>query len=132
MTIRLEELAAKWRTILADIRGIRAHVSELQELVQSRTVHHQTRASPPAGRGSCYQHTRRQSSEVFGPRAAEILELQHSTCEFWARCVNMYLQRTTDRANKNSVSLSWGLSREAEAFLGVQDVLRAEEKRRTC
>lgn len=47
--------------------------------------------------GDYHQHTRQKSSDVFGPAAAEIFHLQSSTCEFWTRCVNMYLDRTTDR-----------------------------------
>lgn len=55
----------------------------------------------PKRRDGCRQHTRQQSSEVLGPQAAEIFKLQNSTCEFWARCVNMYLERTTDRMKKS-------------------------------
>ncbi|KAF3769497.1 hypothetical protein M406DRAFT_325004 [Cryphonectria parasitica EP155] len=119
MSIKLEELAANWRTILQDVHGIRAHIHQLQDLVRSREGQSQARASSVSGRSSFNQHTRQKSSEVFGPQAAEILELQHSTCEFWTRCVTMYLERTTDRA-KNSVQRnSASVSTLALSFLST-------------
>lgn len=70
----------------------------------SQQQHRRSRARSPTRHGDYHQHTRQKSSDVFGPQAAEIFQLQTSTCEFWTRCVNMYLERTTDRI-KNSVSL---------------------------
>ncbi|KUI55530.1 hypothetical protein VP1G_02948 [Cytospora mali] len=75
LSIKLEELAGNWRTILSDIQSLQTHIQHLQS-----------------------------SSEVFGPPASEILQLQDSTCEFWRRCVNMYLERTADRIDRTSTT----------------------------
>ncbi|KAJ4424661.1 hypothetical protein N0V82_000589 [Gnomoniopsis sp. IMI 355080] len=108
-SIKLEELAAHWRTILRDIHNIQTHIHHLQEIAALRTAQRpqqrRARTTPnahPHKSNNPYQHTRQQSSEVLGPQSAEIFKLQHSTCEFWARCVNMYLERTTDRIRNSS------------------------------
>lgn len=113
MSIKLEELATHWRTILKDIQTIQTHILHLRDLAETRMAlsssqqhHHHHRNSSHLSssssrqrrqRGDYHQHTRQKSSDVFGPAAAEIFHLQSSTCEFWTRCVNMYLERTTDR-----------------------------------
>lgn len=83
---------------------MQAHIHHLREVADSRASRNQERASAPHQHASYHKHTRQKSSDVFGPPATEILQLQLSTCDFWARCVNMYLERTTNRI-KNSVSL---------------------------
>lgn len=112
MSIKLEELATHWRTILKDINSIQTHILHLRELAETRmasssshpnssSLHlssNDRRLGGGRGReGDYHHHTRQKSSDVFGPAAAEIFQLQTSTCEFWTRCVNMYLERTTDR-----------------------------------
>lgn len=113
MSIKLEELATHWRTILKDINSIQTHILHLRELAETRMAssssHPKNSSSHLSsndrrlgggsrGReGDYHHHTRQKSSDVFGPAAAEIFQLQTSTCEFWTRCVNMYLERTTDR-----------------------------------
>lgn len=113
MSIKLEELATHWRTILRDIHSIQTHIGHLRELSETRVAvqeqqqyerQHQ-RSGSHLSQGDFHHHTRQNSSDVFGPPAGEIFQLQSSTCEFWTRCVNMYLERTTDRI-KNSVSAS--------------------------
>ncbi|PSR78934.1 hypothetical protein BD289DRAFT_109557 [Coniella lustricola] len=134
-SIRLEELATTWRAILRDIHATIHHIHYLQDLAHARPSrtsssfssstsssyfpmsqfhfqdgggHHRGGSNSTnggSGSGSGYSHTRQKSSEVFGPQALEVLELQHSTCEFWARCVSMYLERTTDRARSSTLRL---------------------------
>lgn len=119
LSIKLEELAAHWRTILRDIHNIQTHINHLQEIASS-TQEQRGRTRSPHRRGGHRQHTRQQSSEVLGPQAAEIFKLQNSTCEFWARCVNMYLERTTDRMKK-SVSRPLAVAaREGSLWGGVR------------
>lgn len=103
LSIKLEELAAHWRTILRDIHNIQTHINHLSEIANS-TLEQRGRTKASQKRDSHRRHIRQQSSEVLGPQAAEIFKLQNSTCDFWARCVNMYLERTTDRMKK---SVSW-------------------------
>jgi hypothetical protein len=105
-SIKLEELATTWCAILRDIHATISHIHHLQDLAQARPSKSSSSSSSSsssfpmsqfqfqdvggAGDGAHgYSHTRQKSSEVFGPRALEVLELQHSTCEFWARCVSM-------------------------------------------
>ncbi|POS77467.1 hypothetical protein DHEL01_v204145 [Diaporthe helianthi] len=106
LSIKLEELSTQWRTILRDIQDIQAHIHHLRSVADSRSSRkHMQESTPgrhqPHGNGTHHKHTRQKSSDVFGPPATEILQLQLSTCDFWARCVNMYLERTTNRI-KNS------------------------------
>lgn len=102
LSIKLEELSTQWRTILRDIQDMQAHIHHLRSVAESRESRKQERASGPHQHANYHKHTRQKSSDVFGPPATEILQLQLSTCDFWARCVNMYLERTTNRI-KNSV-----------------------------
>lgn len=102
LSIKLEELSTQWRMILRDIHDMQAHIHCLRSVAESRESLKQERASGPHQHANYHKHTRQKSSDVFGPPATEILQLQLSTCDFWARCVNMYLERTTNRI-KNSV-----------------------------
>lgn len=114
LAIKLEELAGHWRTILIDIQSIQTHIRHLRSVAETRVHRKRARTPPPAfpfpgggeyrgrGRGHDHGHTRQKSSDVFGPPAGEILQLQASTCEFWSRCVNLYLDRTTDRISENN------------------------------
>ncbi|KAG8166052.1 hypothetical protein KVR01_004604 [Diaporthe batatas] len=103
LSIKLEELSTQWRTILRDIQDMQAHIHHLRSVADSRSSRQQDseRTSGLHPHGNYHRHTRQKSSDVFGPPATEILQLQLSTCDFWARCVNMYLDRTTNRI-KNS------------------------------
>lgn len=83
---------------------MQAHIHHLRSVADSRSALKQERAASSHLQVNFHRHTRQKSSDVFGPPATEILQLQLSTCDFWARCVNMYLDRTTDRI-KNSVRL---------------------------
>lgn len=103
MSIKLEELATHWRTIIRDIHNLQTHINHLQELAATNIEQDRSKTPSLYKHDNYHQHTRQKSSEVLGPQAAEIFKLQNSTCEFWARCVNMYLERTTDRI-RNSVS----------------------------
>ncbi|KAJ4391280.1 hypothetical protein N0V93_004897 [Gnomoniopsis smithogilvyi] len=108
-SIKLEELATHWRTILRDIHNIQTHIHHLQEIAASRAAQQRKATmmtASPHKSNNPYQHTRQKSSEVLGPQSAEIFKLQHSTCEFWARCVNMYLERTTDRIRNSTYRLT--------------------------
>ncbi|ROV94501.1 hypothetical protein VSDG_05898 [Cytospora chrysosperma] len=114
LAIRLEELAGNWRTILQDIRSIQTHIQRLRAVAEAKKTHRRRRSGTPPPtttypfpRGdflprhhSHRGHTRQQSSDVFGPPASEVLQLQDSTCEFWARCVTMYQERTADRLGR--------------------------------
>lgn len=102
LSIKLEELSTQWRTILRDIQDMQAHIHQLRSVADSRSSRKEEGASGPHLHANHHKHTRQKSSDVFGPPAEEILQLQLSTCDFWARCVNMYLERTTNRI-KNSV-----------------------------
>lgn len=84
---------------------MQAHIHHLRSVADSRLSRKQEKTSGLHPHGDYHKHTRQKSSDVFGPPATEILQLQLSTCDFWARCVNMYLERTTNRI-KNSVSPS--------------------------
>lgn len=120
LAIRLEELAGNWRTILRDIQSIQAHIQRLRSLAETRKARPtRSRTPPPPPRRpfprgdflprhrSHRGHTRQQSSgDVFGPPAGEVLQLQSSTCDFWTRCVTMYLERTGDRIGRASASAS--------------------------
>ncbi|KAK7740497.1 hypothetical protein SLS53_005340 [Cytospora paraplurivora] len=119
MSIKLEELAGNWRTILRDIQSIQTHIQHLQSVAETRTHQRQAPAPAPARYHHHHHHhhhnpsqhrfqrghTRQESSEVvLGPPAREILQLQNSTCEFWSRCVGMYLERTTARIDRTSTT----------------------------
>ena len=109
MSIKLEELAGHWRTILKDIQSIQTHIQHLQSVAEARSRQARARArTPPApfpsGDYQHRRHTRQKSSDAFGPPAGEVLQLQRSTCEFWARCVNMYLERTASRIDRTSTT----------------------------
>ncbi|KAI3397706.1 hypothetical protein diail_10475 [Diaporthe ilicicola] len=101
LSIKLEELCTQWRTILRDIQDTQAHIHHLRSVAESRSSRKQERTASLHPHSDYHRHTRQKSSDVFGPPATEILQLQLSTCDFWARCVNMYLDRTTSRV-KNS------------------------------
>jgi hypothetical protein len=85
---------------------MQAHIHHLRSVADSREARKQERHMSAGLHPDLNyrRHIRQKSSDVFGPPATEILQLQLSTCDFWARCVNMYLERTTNRI-KNSVSL---------------------------
>lgn len=102
LSIKLEELSTQWRTILRDIQDMQAHIHHLRSVADSREIRKQQKVSRLHPNSQYQKHTRQKSSDVFGPPATEILQLQLSTCDFWARCVNMYLERTSNRI-KNSV-----------------------------
>ncbi|KAJ0109685.1 hypothetical protein J7T55_014247 [Diaporthe amygdali] len=106
LSIKLEELVTQWRVILRDIQDMQAHIHHLRSVADSRSALKQERAASSHLQVNFHRHTRQKSSDVFGPPATEILQLQLSTCDFWARCVNMYLDRTTDRIKNSTYRLS--------------------------
>ncbi|KAK7703067.1 hypothetical protein SLS64_009338 [Diaporthe eres] len=106
LSIKLEELSTQWRTILRDIQDMQAHIHELRSVAESRSSRQQERASMLHQHANYHKHTRQKSSDVFGPPATEILQLQLSTCDFWARCVTMYLERTNNRVKKSTYRMS--------------------------